>query len=163
MMDVYTLVKLIYILDRETYKRWGYAVTFDDYASLPFGPVPSKTYDLLKFETENEWAKHLHRKGSMVVLSDFDYMTNKRHSKLSRAIKALIIELYQKYANLSFDQLVKITHNYPEYEDPQGSSRYIVVETLLRAAVRDSETEVQLILQKFRGRAAHEKMSSLYA
>lgn len=35
------LIKLLYLLDREAYVRWGRPVTYDTYVSMPHGPVLS--------------------------------------------------------------------------------------------------------------------------
>ena len=157
-MDIYTLVKLIYILDRESYRRWGYAVTYDKYASLPFGPVPSNTYDLLKCEKGSEWNEYLSRNGNSVkLIKSID-----RFGKLSKAIKDLIAELYDRYGQMNFDELKEITHSFPEFQDPGNRSSPISTRSLIEAVVED-KNEVHNILQDLREQAKCERLIKLYA
>jgi uncharacterized phage-associated protein len=44
----YEIVKSIFIADVFHLKKFGRPVSFDNYAALPFGPVPSEAYDMLK-------------------------------------------------------------------------------------------------------------------
>ena len=156
-IDIYTLVKLVYILDRESYKRWGFAVTYDNYASLPFGPVPSQTYDFLKGEEQNEW------QGYIVRINNSVYLKQEPQTKLlSRAVEKLISELYVKYGELSFGELKDITHQFKEYENPGDSSTSIPTVNLIRAVV-DNEEDVQHILKEQKEQAKYERIASLYA
>ena len=44
----YDIVKSIFIADVFHLKKYGRPISFDNYAALPFGPVPSETYNMLK-------------------------------------------------------------------------------------------------------------------
>lgn len=44
----YDIVKSIFIADLWHLKKYGRPISFDNYAALPFGPVPRETYDILK-------------------------------------------------------------------------------------------------------------------
>lgn len=44
----FEIVKSIFIADLFHLKKYGRPVSFDNYAAMPFGPVPSATYDMLK-------------------------------------------------------------------------------------------------------------------
>jgi Protein of unknown function (DUF4065) len=46
--------KILYFADQKHLSRYGVAITHDDYSALPKGPVPSLTYDRLKFLREVE-------------------------------------------------------------------------------------------------------------
>lgn len=46
--DILKAVKLIYFIDRKHLVKYGRPVLGDDYYHLPWGPVPSSSYDLLK-------------------------------------------------------------------------------------------------------------------
>lgn len=47
-IDLYALVKTIYYADKNHLHAWGRTITGDSYAKMDFGPVPSKTYYMLK-------------------------------------------------------------------------------------------------------------------
>lgn len=44
----YDLVKTLFLADRAHLNEWGRPITFDNYAAMKHGPVPSVAYDLLK-------------------------------------------------------------------------------------------------------------------
>ncbi|WP_419900251.1 Panacea domain-containing protein [Roseomonas sp. USHLN139] len=44
----YDVVKSLFLADVEHLTRYGRPITFDNYVAMKDGPVPSKTYDLLK-------------------------------------------------------------------------------------------------------------------
>ncbi len=137
-IDKYILIKLLYILDREGFKRWGRAVTFDDYVSLPYGPVVSQTYDLIKGETHNPlWDEHFsgceEEHCVCLVKNDPDL------GNLSRAERDLAEEVFEDYGRLSFKELQSITHNFPEYQDPDGGSLPISIESILQAVLKNQE------------------------
>ena len=48
------LMKLLYLADRLSWQERDYAITGDEYYSLPYGPVLSKTLDLMHGETFNQ-------------------------------------------------------------------------------------------------------------
>src|SRR5208282_1628926 len=68
------LIKLLYLVDRESLLRWGSPLTGDDYYSMEFGPVLSKTHDLMTEmrppEEDSFWARHVQRSGYDVKLMD---------------------------------------------------------------------------------------------
>ncbi|HEV8430339.1 MAG TPA: Panacea domain-containing protein, partial [Pyrinomonadaceae bacterium] len=58
-MHYMKLIKLMYLVDRAALLRWGSPITFDNYVSMPHGPVLSSTLDLINegptFERETPW------------------------------------------------------------------------------------------------------------
>jgi len=49
-LDRYILIKLLYILDRESLRRWGNPLTGDQAVSMEHGPVLSGVCELTKGE-----------------------------------------------------------------------------------------------------------------
>lgn len=47
-INLYALLKTLYYADKNHFKEWGRTITGDCYHRLPYGPVPSKSYDMLK-------------------------------------------------------------------------------------------------------------------
>ena len=58
-IDLYALVKTIYYADKNHLHEWGRTITGDGYAKMDCGPVPSKTYDMLKsVRGDGVWRTH---------------------------------------------------------------------------------------------------------
>ncbi len=146
-LGIYKLLKLLYLLDRESYKRWGHAVTYDDYVSMDFGPVLSRTYDLIKGEKrEDIWTDHFSRREGndiRLVKNDPDY------GLLSEANKTLSKELYETVKDMDFTDLKNLSHEFGEWNDPRGSSLPIDIEDILDAVIDDSE-EIEMIKDEVR-------------
>lgn len=47
-IDLYALLKVLYYADKEHFQKWGRTITRDSHCRLPYGPVPSHAYDMLK-------------------------------------------------------------------------------------------------------------------
>ena len=71
-IDLYKLIKLIYLIDRESLKRRGHPVTFDRPYNLPLGPTPSHTYH---FDLESV--------GRRVLVSVF-FASEKKHYQVTQ-------------------------------------------------------------------------------
>ncbi len=57
----YDIVKSIFIADTTHLNRYGRPITYDNYVAMENGPVPSKSYNLLKEDafTMRQWGKEL--------------------------------------------------------------------------------------------------------
>ena len=82
-LDMYKMVKFMYILDRESLKRWGYFVTNDTYYGMKHGNVPSMIYGLIKgTEKDDLWNgyfEYKEPKNEVRLVKDdpyFDYMSD---------------------------------------------------------------------------------------
>ena len=88
------LIKMLYMLDREALRRWGFPVTTDHYVSMKLGPVTSEIYDLVKVKGEpaypSFWSTHIRRDGYDAVLT-----VDPADSELSPAEDELIVEILQ--------------------------------------------------------------------
>jgi hypothetical protein len=147
-MKYLLLVKLLYFLDRESFKRWERPVTYDSYASLPYGPVVSTTLDIIKGRNPDAkiWNSY--------IQTEQDYEVSligeaPKIKKLSPAEIGLISELDAKFGRYDPFVLAQKMHDLPEYHDPNGSSLPIRTEDLLIAVGYSSEdisrilTEIQ--------------------
>jgi hypothetical protein len=47
-MDKYIFIQMLYLSDREGYKKWSQPITGDEAVSMEFGPVLSAVYDLTR-------------------------------------------------------------------------------------------------------------------
>lgn len=127
------LVKLLYLVERGSLTRLGAPLTWDACASLPHGPVLSATLDRInssEFYRDGYWNRHISPKSDHTVsLRDPDTVPN---DQLSPAEEALIDEVFARYGHLPRWKLVELTHELPEWTDPQGSSLPIEPADILR-------------------------------
>ena len=119
------LIKLLYLVDRESLLRFGSPLTGDEYYSMEFGPVLSKTHDLITemrpAAEKNYWENYIEKLNFDVKLTaEPDY------EELSDADDALLAEIFQKYEayydNNPFtlvDDLHKILPEYKQVEKGQ--------------------------------------------
>lgn len=117
------LIKLLYLIERESLTRFGAPFTYDSYVSMPHGPVLSATLDRINERPMYEggyWDQYITPKqNNEVALRD---PGNTPNDQLSRAEEALIDEIFRTYGHLGRWDLVKLTHDLPEWADPHGSS-----------------------------------------
>ena len=124
-------MKLLYLADRESVKRYGESITGDALCSMPQGPVLSTTYDLMKGERHAaEWDR-LIRDAAPLGLRDG--VTPESLDDLSEADVEIIGEIWGRYGSMSDAELVEHAHSLPEWSDPGGASVPIDFHTLLKA------------------------------
>ncbi len=143
------LIKLLYLVDREAYVRWGRPITYDSYVSMPHGPVLSFTLDRINEPEYSEgayWHEHIAPKENHEVRLTGRAIPNEH---LSPAEEALIDEVFAKYGRMNRWELRDFTHTLPEWEDPKGSSRLIDPADILRNSgysdeqIRDIENDLE--------------------
>ena len=132
-MKYLKLIKLLYFLDREALLQWGRPVTTDRYVSMDNGPVVSRIYELIRDETapgtDSVWRHHI----SAPVDWDVTLIAEPEPVELSRAEEGLIDEIFGKYGKMSRWDLVRMSHDLPEWQDPHGRAIPIDYEDILRA------------------------------
>lgn len=146
-MSYLKLIKLLYIIDREALLRWGRPVTGDRYVSMDHGPVLSQTLNLITGEPRpNEhtfWARHISQPEKYEVRLHKPAFTD----ELSEAELQLIAEVFGKYGGMKRWDLVDLVHQFPEWQDPEGSAIPIQYQDILRAGGK-TEGEIEAILQE---------------
>lgn len=143
-----SLLKLMYITDREALRRWGTPVTNDRYVSMKLGPVLSGVYDLLVIP--REVPTYWHRYISSPEKYEVSLLGDPGDDQLSRAEEKLIEEIFATYGQQSQWQLSDLTHEFPEWEDPDGSSTPIDVKDILHAVGVDDD-EADTIAKELKG------------
>ena len=120
------LIKLLYLVDRESLLRWGSPLTGDDYYSMEFGPILSKTHHLItEMSPPGEtsfWATHIQQSDYDVRLVD-----DPGDEELSDADDALLREIFDKYQDY-YDKnpfmFVDYLHSIlPEYKQVEKGER----------------------------------------
>lgn len=156
-MSYLKLIKLLYLLDREALLRWGRPVTTDRYVSMGNGPVVSRIYDLMREEpapgTNPIWRQFISAPSnyevSLTVEPEID--------ELSPAEESLIEEIFAKYGKLSRWDLVNLSHDLAEWQDPKGSAIPIEYRDILRAGNK-TESEIAAVESELESLAAAEAM-----
>jgi len=143
-----SLLKLMYITDREALRRWGAPVTNDRYVSMKHGPVLSGVYDLLVVpnETPTYWQRHI----SSPEKYEVELVKHPGQDQLSPAEEELIDEIFATYGRQSQWQLRDLTHEFAEWQNPEGSSIPIDIKDILRA-LGASDAEANEIARELKG------------
>jgi uncharacterized phage-associated protein len=156
-MSYIKLIKLMYLLDREALLRWGRPVTTDRYVSMDNGPVVSRIYDLIREEptpgTDPLWRHFI----SAPTNYEVSLTAELDNEELSPAEESLIEEIFSKYGKLSRWDLVNLSHELAEWQDPKGSAIPIEYRDILRAGQK-TESEIAAIESELEALAAVESM-----
>lgn len=132
------LMKLMYLAERLSYERFCAPIIGDSLVSMPNGPVLSRTLDLMNFgssKDNGEWDSLIaERAGRDMSLNGHEGLTVDDLRELSEADLEVLDSTWEKFGRFSALQLREYTHdpdNCPEWQDPDGSSVPIRLETLL--------------------------------
>jgi hypothetical protein len=135
-MNLWRMLKLIYLFDRESLVQTGSTITGDSLDNLPHGGTPSQIYDNTKSKRDERfkdavWREYLTENvNNEVKLKGANFST----SKLSQFERDLIKSTWEKFGQLPDGKLYKLVHGLPEFKDPEGSSARIDPEEILRHA-----------------------------
>ena len=109
-------LKLLYLADKKMLVEWGIPITYDDWFSMPQGPVLSHTYNLIR-NPQGAWAEHIRTVGYEIEL-----VSSPGDDLLSDAEENAIDSIFAEHGEKEWHQLIEYTHSLSEWEDPQGSS-----------------------------------------
>jgi hypothetical protein len=135
-MDLWTMLKLIYLFDRESLVETGSSITGDALDNMPHGGTPSQIYDNTKSHRDERfrdaiWREYLTESiDNVVALKNENFLTD----ELSDFERTLIKQTWEKFGKLSPKTLYAFVHGLPEFKDPEGSSVRIDPEEILRHA-----------------------------
>jgi uncharacterized phage-associated protein len=156
-MSYLKLIKLLYIVDREALIRWGRTVTTDRHVSMPKGPVLSQIYDLITGDeppgVETFWRRHI----SAPQHFEIEMNRDPGDDELSGAEEALIDEVFNEHGWKGRWELVRYTHDLPEWQDPGGGSLPISYRDILRAADK-TEAEIAAVESEIENLAVTEAL-----
>jgi uncharacterized phage-associated protein len=156
-MPYISLIKLMYLTDREGLIRWGAPLTNDTYYSLNKGPILSAVMDLIvdgpQAGFQSYWAAHISGPLPTYTIKLIDEPGS---DELSDAEDGLIREVFGKYGHFDKWKLVKLSHTLPEWENPNGSSIRIELEDILKKGGHKSDDEIESIKDEIKHtRAIH--------
>ena len=135
------LVKLMYLAERESLKRFGDSITGDRFVSMPHGPVLSKTYSLIggfDSSVEGGWESWISdRAGHDVALRDSSMIRSPDEDLLALSESDLecLGAIWENFGHWEKFKLRDYTHTdaCPEWENPLGGSHDIPYARLLKA------------------------------
>lgn len=118
----YEIAKSIFLADRAHLNRYGRPITFDNYAAMKHGPVPSLTYDLLKDNPgalaliggKAPWTRTARENSGAFDFAadraaDLDLLAPSEQELLSNSLATV--------TSLGFSQVRKLTHEDAAYID----------------------------------------------
>jgi uncharacterized phage-associated protein len=134
-MNYLGLMKLLYMSDRLSLDRFNMPVIGDYYVSMDKGPVLSGVYDLIKRKALKDipdaleiWSEYISPRNNNW---EVELLVNPGNDELSQNDEDIICEIYSKKGNLDRFDLVEITHQFPEWRNPNGSAIPIKIEEIL--------------------------------
>ncbi len=143
-MSYMKLIKLMYLADREALLRWGRPISTDRYVSMDKGPVLSRVLDLATDGDDPSrpaiWSEQIGEPVSYEVALKADPGSD----ELSEAEITLLEEIFQIHGRKNRWDLVELTHQLPEWVDPQGSAIPISYRDILKAGGK-SDLEIAAI------------------
>lgn len=143
-MDLWRMLKLVYLFDRASLVETGSTITGDALDNLPHGGTPSQIYDNTKPKRDARfkdavWREYLSENVDneiRLLRPDFDT------DELSDFDRAVIEKVWNEFRNFSMTRLYTHVHSLPEFKDPQGRSTRVDPEEILRYS-KWSDEEIQ--------------------
>ena len=116
--DIYSLVKTAYYAQQNHLAQYGTPLFKDCICALPFGPVPSNIYNVLKMASGDSNELNYHRSDDMHLASDAINIKSGRYSAkedpnmdfLSKSDIESLNYGIEKVAKMSFNQIKEDTH-----------------------------------------------------
>ena len=157
-----SIIKLIYFIDRESLLRRGIDVSTDSYYCLPRGPIVSEIMNLSKRQSGREegiWSNYIEQEGESKKKYNLQ-LKKDRHIKFDELSKFeidLAQEIYSKYEGKSQWELEKISHQLPEYVEPDSEEHEenrvpLSVEDIMSKAGKSSR-DIKIAIFRLEGRA----------
>ncbi|MCE9583304.1 MAG: SocA family protein [Planctomycetes bacterium] len=132
-LNRFHLLKVLYLADRESIRKFHRPICGGEYVSMDYGPVLSRVYDLIKFDKHG--AARADSWGHYFENHDFHVLERKAPGRafLSKADLAILEAVDAKFGHMSFEDLLQYVHTkLPEWKDPSGSSEPIETSSLLK-------------------------------
>jgi len=158
------LMKLLYLADRESYRRHGYGVSGDAMVSMPHGPVLSQTLDHINGHIQSApggWDDWIADKADHQVQLKKKNITRRDLGEMSACDMEVLAAVWKKFGRMDRWTISDYTHKHcAEWEDPNGSSNPIPREKILQAvgyskkhakeiaAMRREEEAIDSLLQR---------------
>jgi uncharacterized phage-associated protein len=148
-LEILKLMKLMYLAERASYKKFGEPMIGDRLVSMDNGPVLSITLNHMnRFlpSQEGGWETWVSDRRDYLLALNREIKDPKEDLlQLSDGELEVLESVWKEYGQLGSFQLADLTHKIcPEWEDPHGSSLPISRSRLLRSLGFDDETSKAL-------------------
>ena len=161
-MPYLKLIKLLYIADRDAIAAYGSPITGDHYVSMDYGPVLSKTYDIIKTPPEPGYGRVGEIWNHRIARENYDVrLLNDEEPVLSQADQSLARAVYEEHKDHDQFTIAELTHDFPEWRDPAGISLPIDYEDILGALDKGKE-ETEDVLARLELKAFLQDFASRY-
>ncbi len=137
-----TLIKLLYLTDRESWLKHNRPITGDNYVAMKYGPVLSNTYKLIREERQDEvgaWSEAIERVGRYDLRLK---QVKPDYGPLSDSEIEILKEAFCLNEKVDPWQLCDLTHAFLEWSDPHALATPIWPEDILKALGK-SEGEIE--------------------
>ena len=119
-LDKYHIVKFLFLADKVHLAKYARTITSDRFIAMKYGPVGSRVKDLLDGnrhipEKDRAFFNSLidsPRKNTYALIAD---VSDYPFKSLSLSDKKVLDLVYDKFHDLSFENLKQLTHRYPEW------------------------------------------------
>jgi uncharacterized phage-associated protein len=136
-LNVLKAIKLVYLSDRASVRKFGFPILDETRVSMPRGPVNSSTYshvngDVVDLEGSG-WTEFLEDRAQHQIGAKRAFSQDEL-DELSEADIQCLEEVWAEFGHMNQWELVAFTHdrnNVPEWEDPNGSSVEIPLERMM--------------------------------
>lgn len=118
--DIHRVVHVLYFAEKAHLAKYGRTVTNDSYIAMPFGPVPSNLFDLIKSVRGDGDSHYLDKNPDIVrhakeTLKVYDHnlaiIGSIDFDLLSESDKECLLEARKEFGDLPFPVLSKISHD----------------------------------------------------
>ena len=154
-LEYISILKLLYIADRESWAERGAPITGDVPVAMKNGPVLSAVYSLINLDREEDlplWLRYLHREDY-----DLQMKADPGTDQLSRYEGRKLTEVAERNAGLTWRELVEVTHGFGEWKknnpEEQGVKMLPIPLSDILDAVGRSE-QVESIREDMEARAS---------
>lgn len=150
-LSVLKAIKLVYLVDRESLRRFGFPVLDEMRCSMPHGPVNSMTYGYIAGDYDPEgsgWSDYLRDRENHTIALAQPGLSFDDLDELSEADMECADAVWAEFGHMNKWQLRNWTHepsNVPEWEDPHGGSSIIPIQRIMNAVgVQDAQRFVEV-------------------
>jgi uncharacterized phage-associated protein len=148
-LEILKLMKLMYLAERASYKKFGEPLIGDKLVSMDNGPVLSITLNHMNRFLPSEpdgWETWVSDRNNYLLALKKEVKDPKEDLlQLSDAELEILESVWQEFGGFGSFELADLTHTIcEEWEDPHGSSIPITRSRLLRSVGFDPETSKEL-------------------
>jgi uncharacterized phage-associated protein len=111
-IDLYALLKTLYYADKNHFQEWGRTITRDNYVRMDYGPVPSRTYDMLKsVRGDGFWPQDLSEFFRFKTRTTLEPLREPDMTRLSETDAEALRKSFAERGHKNFWQLKEEAHN----------------------------------------------------